>query len=262
MALGSNLTVALDANVGIVAETVSGDMATHAWQQFTHHRIVNTHHRTAVERQVVQKVNKRLLQVFEVALVGLHMVGFDIGDNRHHRLQMQERSIALIRFRNQVTAGAQTRMSSCRFHQPAVNKGRVQTGFGINARHHCRGRGLAMRTGNGDAVTKTHQFGQHLCAADYRNTRFAGGDNFRVVGRNRGRNHDYAGIQYVLRAVMEVNRRPERAQLLGYRIRCQVGTADLITFIGQHFGDTTHAGATDADKVNVPDASHLGHDST
>ena len=237
-------------------------MATHARQQLAHYRIVDAHHRTAVERQVVQEIDKRLLQILEVALVGIHMVGFDVGDHGHHRLQMQERRIALIRFRDQITAGPQSCVGPRRLHQPAVNEGRVQAGFGVNARNHRRGGGFAVRAGDSDAVAKTHQLRQHLCAADHRDTRFTGGDNLRVVGGDGGRNHHHARIQHVFRTVIEVNRRPERAQLLGHRIRRQIGAADLIPFVCQHFGDTTHAGATDADKVNVPDATHLGHDST
>ncbi|MNH08746.1 hypothetical protein D3C79_681780 [compost metagenome] len=153
-------------------------------------------------------------------------------------------------------------MGTRRLHQPTVNKRWVKTGFGINARHHRRGGGFAVRTGDGNAMAIAHQLGQHFCPLDHRNARLTGCDDLRVVCRDSGRHHYHAGIQHVFRAVMKVNRCPKLAQLLGDRVRCQVGTADLITLVGQHLGDTTHAGTTDANKVNVPDASHLGHEST
>lgn len=57
------------------------------------------------------------------------MVGFDIGDNRHHRLQMQERCITLICFGNQAMTMPQTRMNARRFYQPTVNEGWVESRF-------------------------------------------------------------------------------------------------------------------------------------
>ena len=86
MALSANLTILFHANVGIIAKSVGGELAANARQQFTNHRIVHAHHRASVERQIVQEVNKRLLQVFEVAVVGIHMIGFDIGHDSDHRL--------------------------------------------------------------------------------------------------------------------------------------------------------------------------------
>ncbi|MNS66224.1 hypothetical protein D3C72_994270 [compost metagenome] len=113
------------------------------------------------------------------------MVGFDVSDNRHHRLQMQERRIALIRFSNQITAMAQTRVNARRFYQATVNEGRIKTGFCINTGDHRRGRRFTVGTRNGNTVTKTHQLSQHLCAANHRNTRFVRGNNLRVIRGDR-----------------------------------------------------------------------------
>ena len=259
MALSPKLTVVLDANVGVVAKTVGGDLPADARQQFTDHRIVHAHHRASVERQVVQEVNKGLLQIFEVAMVGIHMVGFDVGHNRDHRLQMQERRIALIRFRNQITAMAETGMHARRFHQPAVDEGRVEPGFGVNTGHHRGGSGFAVSSGNRNPVAEAHQLRQHFRTADHRNARFVCGNDFRVICGNRAGNDHNAGIAHVFRAMVEINSGAKLRQLLGHRIRRQVGAADLVTFISQHFGNTAHTGTADADKVNVPDATHLGH---
>lgn len=116
-----------------------------------------------------------------------------------------------------------------------------------------------MRASNGNAVTKTHQLRQHLGATNNRNTRFVGGDNLRVIRRNCAGNDDNARIAHILRAMVEINRGAKLSQLLSHRIRRQIGAANLITFVGQNFGNTAHAGTANANKVNVPDATHLGH---
>ena len=86
MPLSADLTILFHANVSIIAKTVGGELATNARQQLANHRIVHAHHRASIERQVMQEVDKRLLQVFEVAVVGIHMIGFDIGHDSNHRL--------------------------------------------------------------------------------------------------------------------------------------------------------------------------------
>ncbi len=259
MPLRPNLTIVLDAYVGVVAKTVGGDLPANARQQFPDHRIVHAHHRASVERQVVQEVDKGLLQILEVAMVGIHVIGFDVGDNGHHRLQMQKRRVALIRFRDQVTAMAKAGMYARRFYQPAVDKGRVQPGLGVNAGYHRGGGGFAVGPGNGDPVAKAHQLRQHFGTTDHRDTRLMRGNDFRVICRNRAGNDNHAGITHVFRAMVEINGGAKLRQLLGHRIRRQVGAADLVTFVSQHFGNTAHTGTADADKVNVPNATHLGH---
>ena len=84
-------------------------------------------------------------------------------------------------------------------------------------------------------------------------------NNFRVIRRNGAGYHHHARITHVFRAMVEENRGAQIRQLLSHRIRRQVRTADLITFVGQNFGNTAHTSTTDADKVNVPNATHFGH---
>ena len=159
------------------------------------------------------------------------MVSFDVSDNRHHRLQMQKRRIALIRFRNQITAVAQTRMHTCCFYQAAVDERRVETRFGINTGNHRRGRGFTVRPGNRNPVTKTHQLCQHFRAADHRNTRFMRGHNFRVIRGDGAGYHHHTRIAHVFRAMVEIDSRPKRRQLLRNRVWRQVRPADLIAFV-------------------------------
>ena len=112
------------------------------------------------------------------------MVSFDVGDNRHHRLQVQERRVALVRFSNQITTVAQTRMYARGFDQAAVDERRVETRFRINTGNHRRGRGFTVGPGNRDAVAEAHQLRQHFGTADHRNARVMRGNDFRVVRRD------------------------------------------------------------------------------
>ena len=61
MPLRANLLIVFYTDVCIVAETVGGGLTTNARQQLANNRVINAHHRTAIKRQVVQEVDKRLL---------------------------------------------------------------------------------------------------------------------------------------------------------------------------------------------------------
>ncbi len=55
----------------------------------------------------MKELDKRLVIRAHVTLVVLHVVGLYVGNDRHHRQQMQERGIALIRLNNQIITSAQ-----------------------------------------------------------------------------------------------------------------------------------------------------------
>ena len=61
MPLRTNLFVLFHANVSILTEAISGDLTPHTRQQFADDRVIHTHHRAAIKRQVVQEVDKGLL---------------------------------------------------------------------------------------------------------------------------------------------------------------------------------------------------------
>ncbi len=144
---------------------------------------------------------------------------------------MQERRVALIRFRNQITAMAQTRMHASGFHQTTVNERRVETRFRINAGdHRCCG-GFTVRAGHRNAVTETHQFRQHFRATDHRNARLVRRNDFRVIRGDSAGHYNHARIAHVFRAMIEIDSRPQRRQLLRNRVWRQVRPTDLIAFV-------------------------------
>src|SRR5699024_7613186 len=105
-------------------------------------------------------------------LIGNNVVVLEIGDKRHKRSQMQERCITLICFGNQVATMPPTRMNARRFYQPTVHEGWVESRFCVDAGNHRGGCRFAVRSCNGDAMTKTHYLSQHVGTTDHRNTRF------------------------------------------------------------------------------------------
>src|SRR5690606_24130410 len=63
----------------------------------------------------------------------------------------------------------------------------------------------------------------------------------------------------ILRGMANVHPHTQFTQACYHRRLTQVGTAHLITLVAQHFGNTTHADTTDADKMDTPDAAHFRH---
>ena len=114
------------AHVGVFAEAVGHGRAGDLREDLTHNRIIHAHHRQSVERQVVEELDEGLLQLVEVAAVGRHVVGVDIGDHRDHRLQVQEAGVALVGLGHQVEAGAELGVGPGGVQPAADDEGRVQ----------------------------------------------------------------------------------------------------------------------------------------
>ncbi len=133
--------------------------------------VVQTQHRQAVERQVVQEFQERRPQAVEIAAVGAQVVGVDVGYHRHHRLQIQKRGIAFVGFRHQVAALAQTCVGAGAVQTAADDEGRIQSALGQQAGHQAGGGGLAVGAGHRDAVAEAHQFRQHFRPRHHRDPR-------------------------------------------------------------------------------------------
>ena len=89
----------------------------------------------------------------------------------------------------------------------------------------------------------------------------ARGDHFRVVVLDRGRHDHGVGAGDVARRHgRSTTRTPIAGQPARRRAVGEVGTADLEALVGQHLGDAAHAGAADADEVDVFDfVFHFAH---
>ena len=146
------------------------------------------------------------------------MVGFDIGNDRDHWLQMQERGVALVRLGNQITTGAQASIGTRTVEQAADDEGRIPFGFGIDARNQTGGGGLAMGTGNRDPMTITHQLSQHLGATHDRDALLTGRHHLGIVALDRRRHHDHTGTRHMAGLMADEDGGPQLAQPLSHRI--------------------------------------------
>ena len=121
----ADLTHIHRAQIRLLRKTIRAHRPPDLGQYRAHPLIIHTHHRQPVERQIVQKAHKTLLQIIETAAVILQMIRINIRHHRNHRLQKQKRRIRLIRFRDQILTVAQTRITACRREHPANDKRRV-----------------------------------------------------------------------------------------------------------------------------------------
>ena len=97
----------------LFAEAVADDRTIHLRRMLLDVRVVAAEHREPVERQVVQELDEALLEPPEVAVVRAEMIVVDVRDDRDHRLQVQERRVALVGLGDEILAGAEPRIA-CR----------------------------------------------------------------------------------------------------------------------------------------------------
>ena len=173
------------AHVCHLAKAVGAHRAANVAEDGLHAFVVNAQHRQAVKRQVMQEADEALLQVVVTAAVVFQVVGVDVGDDRHHRLQVQEGSVRFVRFRHQILAVAKAGIAAGGSQHAADNEGRVEPGIGENRGNQAGGGGFAMRAGNGDTEAEAHQLCQHFGATDNRNAQLARAQHFRVCRVNR-----------------------------------------------------------------------------
>src|SRR5690606_41411608 len=73
----------------------------------------------------------------------------------------------------------------------------------------------------------------------------------------RRRSDHHIGVTHILGTVTDLDTHAHITQTRHHRRFAQIGTADIITLVGQHFGNTTHAGTTDANKMNATNAAQF-----
>ena len=134
-----------------------------AADQLLHGRVIEAHHREAVERQVLDEGVERVLDRVE-GLEVIEMLGVDVGDDGDVGGQLQERAVALVGLDHHPVAGAAPGVGAVGVDDAAVDDGRIEPG-GVEQRRDQRSRrGLAVRAGDGDALLQAHQLGEHLGA--------------------------------------------------------------------------------------------------
>ena len=133
----------------------------------------------------MQETIKRLDVAAKVSLVMLHVVRFNIGNQRHHGLQMQERSVALVRFHHQILPFTQRRVGARLIEQPPDYKSRILPRLTKNGGDQASGGGLAVGSRNRDAEAVTHELCQHFRSRHNGDPLLARRQSFGVVLRYR-----------------------------------------------------------------------------
>ena len=126
----------------------------------------------AVERHLVDEGDERVADGVEGAVV-IEVLGVDRGDHGDRRRELEERAVGLVGLGHQVLALPEPRVGAEARHAPADDDGRVEAALGEHGADHRRGRRLAVRAGDRDAVLEPHQLGQHLGARDHGDLRAA-----------------------------------------------------------------------------------------
>ena len=79
---------------------------------------------------MLDKFHKRLLELFEIVTVCLHVVGIDIGDHSEYRLQVQERGIGFVGLDDDKFARAEFGIAVAAIQFAADHKGGIESAPG------------------------------------------------------------------------------------------------------------------------------------
>ena len=184
------------------------------------------------------------------------MVAVDIRHDDRHRLQKQERSIALVRLRDEVSPRAEPGVAAFALQQPTDHIGGIQPGVLENRRDQAgRGR-LAVGAGNRDTVPITHEFAKHRRPRHHGHAPLTRQGDLGIVLADGGGDHDDVGAARPVAVMADVDRNTLFRKTFRIGRAHVIRTRNGITLVHEDFRDTAHAGTADADKVNALDAPH------
>jgi len=184
------------------------------------------------------------------------VVGIDVGNDRHQRVQAQEAAVAFIGLGHQPLATAQLGVGTGGQQLATDHERRVQATFAQHRRGQAGGGGLAVRAGHGDAAAEAHQLGQHRRARHDRNALAARFHQFRVVFADGAGDHHAVGAQHVGGRVATHDACTQAGQAAGGRVVGVVRTGHFIAQRQHHFGNAAHAGTADADEMHARERAH------
>ena len=236
-----------------VVEAVGHHAPRHPRHQRPHRPVVDARHDGAVERHLVGEVDEGLLQRVPAA-VTLHVLVVDIRNHRDRRRQLQERPVAFIRLDDHVIAASEPRVAAEGAQAAADHRRRIEARPLEHQRHHRRGRRLAVRAGDGDAVAKAHQFREHLGARNHRNPAPPRLVHLGIPRLDRRRRHHDIRVADVRSVVPARDADAEAGEPRRHVRRPGIRAADLVAEVRQQLRDAAHADAADADKMDAAGA--------
>src|SRR6185369_11607608 len=133
-----------------------------------------------------------------------------------------------------------------------------QPAFGQDAGYQTGGGRLAVRTGYGYALLQAHELGQHHRARHHWNLALARGHHFGVVRLHGSGSDDRVGADHMTGRVAQVGLDSQTFQASQRGAVREIRTRDQVAQVAKHFGNARHAGAADANKVNVLDGVFHG----
>src|SRR5262245_41890584 len=166
-------------------------------------------------------------------------------------MKESDRTVALVSLSNEISAPRIPVCVGSENWDLSANVVRwMQTAFPQDVRRHCRGCRFAMHSSDDDAASAAHDCGQRFCAARDRLSRIARGNkNWVVAPYCRGKYNEVSGIG-VFRSMLVAKTQTEPLQSIGFHRTNLVRSTDYVPELDQERGDTTHATACYADKMN------------
>ena len=154
-----------DANVGIIARAVEHRSVRPAEPR--RDRVVGTHD---VRPRRLQEAVEGLLDGAQRSVV-VEVIGFDVRDDRQVGGQLDEGAVALVGLDDEQLAVVPDRTAADLVELAPDDERRLESGLHEREREHRRGRGLAVRTGHGDAPARRRDRRQDLGSAHHRTPR-------------------------------------------------------------------------------------------
>ena len=220
--------------------------------QFGSAGVVGARDEGPIRHHALRELGERALETLEVLVVGVEVVAVHIGHHGGRRRQMQKRSVALVRFGDQMRPGATAGVAAVFRHHAADHERGIQASGVEDARHHAGGGRLAVAAGHRDAAPRAHQFGQHQAPGNHRNVQLPRARPLDVVGADGAGGDDQFRIRHGIRVVADAHWHAEARETLRGRRAETVRTAHSVAFAGKDFGEAAHSGAADADAVDAP----------
>src|SRR2546422_568737 len=247
-----------DHQISLARRSVRNDGTLHTGNDGLHVGLIDTQDRRTVKWHAIHKLDEGVLNILERGvLVEVFAINrcHDCDYGREH----QEAAVALVRFHHKIFPFAEPRRRACLVYFSADDKRGVEVRRS-QYRSDDRGRSrLAVRASYGDAVFQAHQLREHLRARNYRNFHLVRFDDFGVICLHGGGSHDNVRAIGVGSLVTFVHRGAEILETFGDRGRLGVRAGDSIAQRQEHFGDTAHTEAADANQVDALKIAERNH---
>ncbi len=185
----------------------------------------------------------------------VEMLGIDVGDDRDRPVEPQEAAVAFIGFDHHPLGLAQSGVGAIAVDDPAIDHRRVHPPGVEQASDHRRGRGLPVRPSDRDGRLHPHQFGQHFRAPDPGQPPLDRGNDFRIVGLDRGRADDHLRVPQIVGRMADHHRDSDFSEPFDDIVFRNVRSLDRIAQLVHHLGDPRHADSANANEVDGP---HFG----